>query len=627
MKNILIAGPADDPFRIPQITQTAVENSGGQAFFSMDPSDIAACDGVILPGGLPDVDPSHYGEQNTAYNEIDPELDMAQLKMLDTAAALNKPILGICRGHQLLNVYYGGTLIQDVAELEIHRFVPGVATLHDSVCIPGTPLYQLYGASGIINTKHHQAVRKVAKPFKIAQLWFAPGISEQKKQLALGLILLVYALLCPAFLTEQTLGIYKTFRQALEEDQISLLFLCVIKVVLLNCLRSVPNYLGSFILTESLDISRDGQTLSFLPALIPLCIIPSIYLLIEPLYGIKYSFGSPAILLVVYVLVLSHLNLFSVSLPQKIIALTTPYMGIQFLDVVPALTDYGFGQGEISSDIKSGALAMGCGEELTYFALAIFLALVLCSAIHLQLLVKDHRVQTETERNRHMTEDLYRARLEMLRLRGIGEAQSLVHDLKTPLNTIRGLTDLSQMMEDNPLILEYLERISHASEHMSTMVSDILDEDNQSKISVEEFFHSILMNISGFLPEQLLQVQLECPKAVVSINQIRMVRAVVNLLENAQRAVDPEIGIIRLSARAVDGIVQIRVEDNGIGMNQEQLEQAFEIGWSGTGSTGMGLGYVRQEVERQSGTICLNSVPGQGTQAVICLKEVTGDVP
>ena len=92
MKNILIAGPADDPFRIPQITQTAVENSGGQAFFSMDPSDIAACDGVILPGGLPDVDPSHYGEQNTAYNEIDPELDMAQLKMLDTAAALNKQI-------------------------------------------------------------------------------------------------------------------------------------------------------------------------------------------------------------------------------------------------------------------------------------------------------------------------------------------------------------------------------------------------------------------------------------------------------------------------------------------------------------------------------------------------------
>ncbi len=182
MKHILIAGPSDDPFRIPQITRAAVENSGGQAFFSMDPSDIAACDGVILPGGLPDVDPSNYGERNTACDVIDPGLDMAQLKMLDTAAASNKPILGICRGHQLLNVYYGGTLIQDVAELEIHRFVPDVETLHDSVCVPGTPLYQLYGASGIINTKHHQAARKVARSFKIAQLWFAPGISAQERR-------------------------------------------------------------------------------------------------------------------------------------------------------------------------------------------------------------------------------------------------------------------------------------------------------------------------------------------------------------------------------------------------------------------------------------------------------------
>lgn len=182
MKNILIAGPAEDPFHIPQITKAAVENSGGQTFFSLDPSDLTACDGLILPGGLPDIAPANYGERNVSCHTIEPELDIAQFRMLDTAVALNKPILGICRGHQLLNVYYGGTLIQDVAELEIHRFVPDVETLHDSVCVPGTPLYQLYGASGIINTKHHQAARKVARSFKIAQLWFAPGISAQERR-------------------------------------------------------------------------------------------------------------------------------------------------------------------------------------------------------------------------------------------------------------------------------------------------------------------------------------------------------------------------------------------------------------------------------------------------------------
>lgn len=188
MKNILIAGPADDPFRIPQITKAAVENSGGQVSFSLNPSDIETCDGVILPGGLPDVDPASYGERNIACGVIEPELDIAQLKMLDTAVGLDKPILGICRGHQLLNVYFGGTLIQDVADLKVHRFVPDVETLHDSVCVPGTPLYQFYGAGGIINTKHHQAVKAVAKSFKIAQLWFAPSISEHEKNHCLSQI-------------------------------------------------------------------------------------------------------------------------------------------------------------------------------------------------------------------------------------------------------------------------------------------------------------------------------------------------------------------------------------------------------------------------------------------------------
>lgn len=451
-------------------------------------------------------------------------------------------------------------------------------------------------------------------------------LTVQKKQLILGLLLLLYAILCPLFLTEHTLGIYASFREALNANQISLLFLCVVKVVLLNCLRSIPNYLGSFILTESITVYHGGRKLTCLTALIPLCIIPLIYFLVEPLYGIRYDFGSPAVLLVLYVLALSYLDLFSVSLPQKIITLTTPFMGIQFLDVVPGLSAYGFGHGEISSDIKAGARAMECEQELAFFALSIFLALVLCSLIHLQLLLKEHRVQIETERTRRMTEDLYHARLEMLRLRSLSEAQSLVHDLKTPLNTIRGLTDLAQMMEENPLILEYLARISHSSDHMAALITDILNEQHQSNISMKKFFHSILMTVSAFIPNETLHIQLSCPEAVVAINQIRMVRAVVNLLENAQRAIDKQTGEIRLSAESEGGYVRICVEDNGIGMDQEQLKQAFEIGWSGTGSTGMGLGYVRQEVERQNGTICLESTPGKGTRAVICLKEVTSDV-
>ena len=102
MKNILIAGPADDPFRIPQITKAAVENSGGQVSFSLNPSDIETCDGVILPGGLPDVDPASYGERNIACGVIEPELDIAQLKMLDTGQAHSGNMSGTSTSQRLL---------------------------------------------------------------------------------------------------------------------------------------------------------------------------------------------------------------------------------------------------------------------------------------------------------------------------------------------------------------------------------------------------------------------------------------------------------------------------------------------------------------------------------------------
>lgn len=87
----------------------------------------------------------------------------------------------------------------------------------------------------------------------------------------------------------------------------------------------------------------------------------------------------PALILVTYVLILSHLNLFSVSIPQKIITFVVPFVGMQFLDVTPGLTGYGFGRGEISSDIKIAALIMGEESELTIYCLTLFSVLLFCS--------------------------------------------------------------------------------------------------------------------------------------------------------------------------------------------------------------------------------------------------------
>ena len=105
-----------------------------------------------------------------------------------------------------------------------------------------------------------------------------------------------------------------------------------------------------------------------------------------------------------------------------------------------------------------------------------------------------------------------------------------------------------------------------------------------------------------------------------------MIRAVSNLLENAWKVVDPHTGHIFLRIQEDGDYVQICVEDDGIGMSREQLDHAFDIGWSNTGSTGLGLGYVKRVVDYQGGTLHIESIPGEGTKVFICLKEVSQHV-
>lgn len=133
-------------------------------------------DGVILPGGG-DLDPRLYGEEpGDACYDINPEQDTLDAAVARLAIEAGLPLFGICRGHQLLNVLYGGTLIQDMASGTVrHRDSPaeggGLWAWHDVIMTPGSKVAGLYGevaddAGGLLSVKiasgHHQAVRRVA---------------------------------------------------------------------------------------------------------------------------------------------------------------------------------------------------------------------------------------------------------------------------------------------------------------------------------------------------------------------------------------------------------------------------------------------------------------------------------
>ena len=119
-------------------------------------------DGLLLPGGW-DVDPSYYGERkDEKVGPIDPELDETELRLFREARSREIPVLGICRGQQVINVAMGGSLVQ---HLEDHD-VRGHGRSHLAHTIEVDPTSELGQAAGEhkirVNSFHHQAVKNLA---------------------------------------------------------------------------------------------------------------------------------------------------------------------------------------------------------------------------------------------------------------------------------------------------------------------------------------------------------------------------------------------------------------------------------------------------------------------------------
>ena len=131
-------------------------------------------DGLILSGGR-DVDPHFYGEEPLEKLEaIFPERDIHEMALIKSAIDLKKPILAICRGMQILNVTYGGTLYQDISyapEEHIKHYQIGspYQATHTIKIDKNSALFKMADKMEIerVNSFHHQALKQVAKGLKV----------------------------------------------------------------------------------------------------------------------------------------------------------------------------------------------------------------------------------------------------------------------------------------------------------------------------------------------------------------------------------------------------------------------------------------------------------------------------
>ena len=145
--------------------------------------DDTGLDALVLTGGL-DVAPDQYGE--TPHPKVkltDPARDAFELGVLERALARDLPVLAICRGHQLLNVAFGGRLLQHI-ESSAHRAdfaSPGVPSRWHSVSFaPASRLGALTGPDAVeVNSRHHQAVPRETVAPGLTPAAFAPdGLIE-----------------------------------------------------------------------------------------------------------------------------------------------------------------------------------------------------------------------------------------------------------------------------------------------------------------------------------------------------------------------------------------------------------------------------------------------------------------
>lgn len=142
---------------------------------SIDPEHAAGVvdrmDAILVSGGG-DIDPAVYGADNQASSEIDPVRDRWELALVEATRAAGKPLLGICRGAQILNVAFGGTLEQHVWDSEAHpdlwnenRTFLRLGT-HD-VALTGI-LREIYGKDRRrVNSYHHQSVDRVGDGLEV----------------------------------------------------------------------------------------------------------------------------------------------------------------------------------------------------------------------------------------------------------------------------------------------------------------------------------------------------------------------------------------------------------------------------------------------------------------------------
>jgi signal transduction histidine kinase len=456
-------------------------------------------------------------------------------------------------------------------------------------------------------------------------LYYRRGLSMEKSEVKYckffilgGILLICIGLLFPLISRESWFNIIFKIRNSINAGDSGHLILAAASMSFLYAVQSTFLFLGTILISYygEFKITCDKfkiSTISFL-------IVIFLHILDSLIFDMPWEPVSMIISLVISQFIFKKLfgernSFFHISIVSIQV-----FFAFQWLNIMPLFSSYWVGQSDIPCSIKIAGSYLKAESVLNFTGFAFFLPSMFSAFITTTFFISYTRNITIMRENYEKESEIQGMKAKILENKISKEVKSLVHDLKTPLVTIRGLNSLLAITKDTDKLEEYSERIDNSVSKMSEMISSFLYEAERQRLKANDLINYVRAQLP--LDDDSIKTDIKVQDNLpnVYINKIRVARAVINILENAIIApCKNPYKHITMEVKAVSGGLHIVVEDNGIGIKESELPRIFEVGYSTNNTSGLGLPFAKQIIEDNEGTIDVLSKPNEGTVVTIFL--------
>jgi len=436
-----------------------------------------------------------------------------------------------------------------------------------------------------------------------------------------GVLLIITGMLFPVFFRNTWFNTIMKIREAITTGDSGHLILASASLNSLCSIQSTLLYMGSILLIFNTKLSSRLKSIDVF--LVSLVSIVFLHWMDSLIFEIPWEPVSTLLALIISLFLFEKLFVETYSFIQVFIVSVQVFFAFQWLNIMPYFSSYRFGRSDVPYSVKISGIYLNADTVLNFAGFAFFIPFIISAFITATLFISYSR-NIHMMRENHIKENEIRdMRAKALENQIYQEVKSLVHDLKTPLVTIRGLNSLMVSENANGKLAEYSERIENSVAKMSDMISSFLYEYSRQKLKASDLISYIRAQLPLEDEKIRFSISIEEDLPDIYINKIRIARAVINVLENA--IVVPckhSYKMINFDVRRAEKGINIIIKDNGIGIDESNLTKIWEIGYSTNNTSGLGLPFAKRIIEDNAGTIEVGSQRDFGTTVTIFLPSV-----